>query len=61
MKTSATAYRLENMPMLEIIQTLQTLGYSRSRKITSSKNTIFATSPLFRSASIRIHVEVPNG
>ena len=33
--------------------------YNRSRKITPSKYNIFATSPLSRSASIRVHVEVP--
>ena len=33
--------------------------YNRSRKITSSKYNIFATSPWSRSASIRVHVEVP--
>ena len=49
------------MPILEIIQTLQTLRYNRSRKITSSKYNIFATFPLSRSASIRVHVEAPNG
>ena len=43
------------------IQTLQALRYNRSRKITSSKYNIFATSPFSRSASIRVHVEVPNG
>ena len=48
------------MPILENIQTLQTLKYNRSRKITSSKYNIFASSPLSRSASIRVHVEVPN-
>ena len=57
----ATNYRLKIMPILEIIQTLQTLRYSRSRKITSSKYTIFASTRLTRSASIRVHVEVPNG
>ena len=35
-KTLATTYRLEMMPILEIIQTLQTSRYNRSRKITSS-------------------------
>ena len=54
LKTLATTYRLEMMPILEIIQTLQTLRYHRSRKITSSKYNIFATSPLSRSASIRV-------
>ena len=33
---------------------------NRSRKNTSSKYNIFATSPLPRSASIRVHIEVPN-
>ena len=37
------------------------IRYNRSRKITSSKYNIFATSPLSGSASIRVHVEVPNG
>ena len=37
------------------------IRYNRSRKITFSKHTIFATFPLSRSASIRVHVEVPNG
>ena len=60
-KIIATTYRLEMMPILEIIQTLQTSRYNRSRKITSSKYNIFATSPLSRSASIRVHVEVRNG
>ena len=60
-KTVATTYRLEMMPILEIIQTLQTLKYNQSRKISSSKYNIFATSPLSRSASIDVHVEVPNG
>ena len=35
--------------------------HNRSSKITSSKYNIFATSPLSRSASIHVHVEVPNG
>ena len=35
--------------------------YNQSRKINSSKHNIFATSHLSRSASIRVHVEVPNG
>ena len=60
-QTLATTYRLEMMPILEIIQTLQTSRYNRSRKITSSKYNMFATSPLSRSASIRVHVEVSNG
>ena len=54
-------YRLEMISVLEIIQTLQTLRYNGRRKITSSNCNIFATSPLSRSASIRAHVEVPNG
>ena len=54
-KSLATFYRLE------FFQTLQTLRYNRRRKITSSKYNIFATSLLCRSASIRVHVEVPNG
>ena len=37
------------------------IRYSRSRKTTSSKYNIFATSRLSRSASIRVYVEVPNG
>ena len=36
------------------------MRYNRSRKITSSKYNIFATSPSSRSVSIRVHVEVPN-
>ena len=60
-KTLAIIYRLEMMPVLEIIQTLQTSRYNRSIKITSLKHNIFATSRLSRSASIRVHVEVPNG
>ena len=35
--------------------------YNRSRKITSSKYDSFTTCPLSHSASIRVHVEVPNG
>ena len=54
-------YRVEMMPIFEIIQTLQTSRYNRSLKITSSKYNIFATSRLSRSASIRVHFEVPNG
>ena len=61
LKTLATTYGLEIMPILEIFQTLQTLRYYRSRKITSSEYNSFATSPLSRSVSIRVHVEVPNG
>ena len=38
-----------------------TIKYNRSRKITSAKYNIFATSPLSRSGSIRVHAEVPNG
>ena len=49
------------MPILEIIQTPQTLRYNCSRKITASRYNIFATSPLSRSASIRVYVEVPIG
>ena len=37
------------------------ISYNRSRKITSSKYIFFSTPPLSRSASIRVHVEVPNG
>ena len=37
------------------------IRYNRSRKVTSSKYNIFATSTFSRSASIRVHVEVPNG
>ena len=36
------------------------INYSRSRKVTSSKYNILATSPLSLSASVRVHVEVPN-
>ena len=38
-----------------------TIRYNQSRKITSSKCNIFATSPLSRRASIGVHVEVPGG
>ena len=43
-KPLATTYRFEMMLILEILQTLQTLRYNRSRKIISSKHNIFSTS-----------------
>ena len=61
LETLATAYRLKMMPVLEVIQTLQTFRYNQTRNVTSSKHIFFATFPLSRLASIRIHVEVPNG
>ena len=60
-QNSKLYYRLEMMPILEIIQALQTSRYNRSLKVTSSKYNIFATSRLSRSSSVRVHVEVRNG
>ena len=37
------------------------IRYNRSNKISSSNYNIFATYPSSRSASIRVHVELPNG
>ena len=59
--TIATNYRLEMVPTLWLIQTLQTLRYNENLRSTSSACDTFATSRLSRSTSVRFHVEVRNG
>ena len=54
-------YRLELLPILEIIESLRTSRYNQNLKDSSSTCGIFATSRLSRSASVRVHVEVRNG
>ena len=48
-------------PILLIIQALQTLRIYQNLRNSSSTCSIFATSRLSRSASVRVHVDVRNG